>query len=106
MGALAGGLGGGGGASVSASSSASSGPLAGTTGSLVLNFGGINLGNQDIPLNAESASPANAPPVVGTPPTGYALNALGGAGGGSSSILILLLGVAAVAAFFILRHKK
>jgi hypothetical protein len=66
MGQLAGMLGGGGGASVSAASTASAGPLAGTTGSLLLDFGGINLGNQDIPLNAESSSSANAPPTIGT----------------------------------------
>lgn len=69
MGALAGGLGGGGGATVSPSSSASSGPQAGTTGSLILDFGGINLGNQDIPLNASTTSSANAPPTIGNTPS-------------------------------------
>ena|SRR5271163_188779 len=65
MSQLAGALGGGGGASVSASSSASAGPQSGTTGSLLLDFGGINLGNQDIPLNASTTASSNAPPVVG-----------------------------------------
>ena len=69
MGALAGGLGGGGGASVSASSSASAGPQSGTTGSLILDFGGINLGNQDIPLNAQSSASSNAPPTIGNTPS-------------------------------------
>jgi hypothetical protein len=66
---LAGALGGGGGASVSASSSASAGPSAsgaGTTGSVLLDFGGINLGNQDIPLNAQTTSSSNAAPTLGT----------------------------------------
>jgi hypothetical protein len=62
---LAGALGGGGGASVSASSSASAGPQSGTTGSLILDFGGINLGNQDIPLNASTTASSNAPPIIG-----------------------------------------
>jgi hypothetical protein len=69
MSQLAGALGGGGGASVSASSSASAGPSAsgaGTTGSVLLDFGGINLGNQDIPLNAQTTSSSNAPPTIGT----------------------------------------
>jgi hypothetical protein len=65
MSQLAGALGGGGGASVSASSSASSGPQSGTTGSLILDFGGINLGNQDIPLNANTTAASNAPPIIG-----------------------------------------
>jgi hypothetical protein len=69
MGALAGGLGGGGGATVSPSSSASSGPQAGTTGSLILDFGGINLGNQDIPLNASTTAAANAAPTIGNTPS-------------------------------------
>jgi hypothetical protein len=65
MSQLAGALGGGGGASLQASSSASSGPQSGTTGSLLLDFGGINLGNQDIPLNAQSSATSNAPPQIG-----------------------------------------
>jgi hypothetical protein len=65
MSQLAGALGGGGGASVSASSSASSGPQSGTTGSLILDFGGINLGNQDIPLNANTTAASNSPPLIG-----------------------------------------
>jgi hypothetical protein len=65
MSQLAGALGGGGGASVSASSSASSGPQSGTTGSLLLDFGGINLGNQDIPLSNSTAAASNAPPIIG-----------------------------------------
>jgi hypothetical protein len=70
MSQLAGMLGGGGGASVSASSSASAGPQTGTTGSLLLDFGGINLGNQDIPLNASTTSSANNPPLIGNTPAG------------------------------------
>jgi hypothetical protein len=76
MSQLAGALGGGGGASVSASSSASAGPQSGTTGSLLLDFGGINLGNQDIPLNASTTSSANAPPIVGNTGSGVAASAI------------------------------
>jgi hypothetical protein len=83
MSQLAGALGGGGGASVSASSSASAGPQSGTTGSLVLDFGGINLGNQDIPLNAATTAASNAPPVVGNNPASIV--------GGSLSTLETLL---------------
>jgi len=59
-------LAGGGGATISPSSSASSGPQEGTTGSIVLNLGGINLGNQDIPLNATTKGGcANETPLAG-----------------------------------------
>jgi hypothetical protein len=54
--------------SVSPSSSASSGPQAGTTGSVVQNFGGINLGNQDIPLSASTTSATNQTPTTGNVP--------------------------------------
>lgn len=63
-------LAGGGGATISPSSSASTGPQAGTTGSIVLNLGGINLGNQDIPLNATtSGSEANQPATANCMPS-------------------------------------
>ena len=58
--------------SVSPSSSASSGPSSsGATGNLVLNFGGINLGNQSIPLTATSEDPAT---VGNTPSMAAAAN--------------------------------
>jgi hypothetical protein len=104
MGALAGGLGGGGGASVSASSSASSGPQSGTTGSLVLDFGGINLGNQDIPLNAESAAASNAPPLIGSVPNAATVRAMS-AGGISFTTIALVVGVAALA-WYIAKRKR
>jgi hypothetical protein len=78
MSQLAGALGGGGGASVSASSSASSGPQSGTTGSLLLDFGGINLGNQDIPLNASTTAAQNAPPIIGNTASSQAASTLAG----------------------------
>lgn len=98
MGALAGGLGGGGGATVSPSSSASSGPQAGTTGSLILDFGGINLGNQDIPLNAQTTSSANAPPTIGNVPSQVASTI-------SSYIPTLLLIGAGIALYIWVRKR-
>lgn len=106
MGALAGaGLAGGGGASVSASSSASSGPQSGTTGSLILNFGGINLGSQDIPLTQSDNQATNQPAVQGRTPTPLAdLTAV--AGGGSSGVLLYaVIAVAAFAVYYMLKHK-
>lgn len=99
-GALAGGLAGGGGASVSASSSASAGPQSGTTGSLILNFGGINLGNQSIPLTQSDNEATNQPATVGQTP----LSALTGipSSGGLSPILL----VAALAAALYFFTKK
>lgn len=38
------------------------------TGALVLNFGGINLGNQDIPLSQVSTSASNQAPTIGVTP--------------------------------------
>jgi hypothetical protein len=57
--------------SVSPSSSASSGPSSsGATGNLVLNFGGINLGTQDIPISQTSTPTdgTNDPAVLGNTP--------------------------------------
>lgn len=100
MGQLAGGLGGGGGATVSPSSSASSGPQAGTTGSLLLDFGGINLGNQDIPLNAQSTSSSNAPPTIGTVAnTGSAASVI------NNYLPYILLAGAAIALVFWLKGR-
>jgi hypothetical protein len=82
MSQLAGALGGGGGASLQASSSASAGPQSGTTGSLLLDFGGINLGNQDIPLNANTTASSNAPPIIG--------NTASSLGAGVSSVETIL----------------
>lgn len=102
MSQLAGALGGGGGASVSASSSASAGPQSGTTGSLVLDFGGINLGNQDIPLNAQTTAASNAPPVVGNNP----LSVVGGSLTTLTSYLpFILLAGAGVALFLWAKGK-
>lgn len=70
MGAAAGVMGGGGGAAVNPSSGASSGPQSGTTGSVVLSFGGINLGTEDIPLSASTTSATNQAPTVGSPTLG------------------------------------
>lgn len=98
MSQLAGALGGGGGASVSASSSASSGPQSGTTGSLILDFGGINLGNQDIPLNANTTAASNAPPQIG--------NAATQALASTASYLPYLLLAGAAVALFIWARKK
>jgi hypothetical protein len=94
MSQLAGALGGGGGASVSASSSASAGPQSGTTGSLVLDFGGINLGNQDIPLNAQTTAASNAPPVVGSNPANIVGGSLSTLEGLLPYILIIGAGIA------------
>lgn len=91
-------LAGGGGATISPSSSASAGPQAGTTGSIVLNLGGINLGNQDIPLNATtSGSEANEPASVGGLPSGL-----------EQYLPLILVGVAGVLVIVYLakRHKK
>ena len=98
MGQLAGGLGGGGGATVSPSSSASSGPQAGTTGSLILDFGGINLGNQDIPLNAQTTAATNQAPTTGTVPS-QAVNTI------NQYIPILLLVGAGLALYLWWRAK-
>ena|SRR5579864_315424 len=92
-GALAGSLGGGGGASVSASSSASAGPQSGTTGSLILNFGGINLGNQSIPLTQSDNQATNQPSTVGTTPL-QALTGIPSAGGLSPILLVVALAAA------------
>lgn len=100
MGQLAGALGGGGGASVSASSSASSGPQSGTTGSLILDFGGINLGNQDIPLNAQTTSAQNQPPTIGTVPS------IATAAQGVASYLPYILLIGAVVALAIWAKGK
>ena len=99
MGALAGGLGGAGGASLQASSSASAGPQAGSTGNLVLNFGGINLGNQDIPLSATSANAQNQAPTVGNTPSAV-LSGLTGFASGSYGPLLLVGGAAALLWYF------
>lgn len=106
MGALAGaGLAGGGGASVSASSSASSGPQSGTTGSLILNFGGINLGSQDIPLTQSDNQATNQPATQGATPLS-ALSALTGGGAGSSSLLLYaVLAVGALLVYYMVKHK-
>src|SRR5271156_3498636 len=98
MGAAAGLVGTGGGGE-SSSATSSTGPQAGTTGSVILDFGGINLGNQDIPLNAQTTSAANAPPQVGNTPA-----TLSGAFGSSTTIL-LLAGVALLA-WYIMKRKK
>lgn len=100
MGQLAGALGGGGGASVSASSSASAGPQSGTTGSLLLDFGGINLGNQDIPLNAQTTAATNQAPTQGTVPSSI------GALAGTSSYLPWILAAGAVIALIIWARGK
>jgi hypothetical protein len=92
MGQLAGMMGGGGGATVSPSSSASSGPQSGTTGSIIQDFGGINLGNQDIPLNASTTAASNAAPTIGTVPS-QAINTL------ESYLPWILIAGAAVALF-------
>lgn len=94
-GALAGQLASGGGASINPSSSATSGPLAGTTGSLILNFGGINLGSQDIPLTQSDNESTNQPATVGNTP----LSALTGINPQSMNptMLLLIAGVIAVA---------
>lgn len=42
------------------------------TGNLLLSFGGINLGNQDIPLNQQSLASSNQPATIGTTPTAQA----------------------------------
>jgi|SRR6516225_6152522 len=105
-GALAGQLAGGGGASVSASSSASAGPQSGTTGSLILNFGGINLGSQDIPLTQSDNQATNQSATQGHTPLS-ALSALGGgaSAGGSSMIVYVLLAVAGVLAYMVFARK-
>jgi len=106
-GALAGPLGGGGGASVSASSSASAGPQSGTTGSLILNFGGINLGSQDIPLTQSDNQATNQPATQGVTP----LSALSALTGGSASsptssvLLYAVLAAVAVGIYLMLKHK-
>lgn len=92
-GALAGMAAGGGGASVSASSSASAGPQSGTTGSLILNFGGINLGNQDIPLTQSDNQATNQPATVGQTPLS-ALTNIPSAGGLSPILLVVALAAA------------
>jgi hypothetical protein len=89
--------------SISPSSSASSGPQAGTTGSVVLNFGGINLGNQDIPLSATSAASSNAAPTVGNTPTAV-LSGLAGLSSGAYSPLILAAGIVALV-WYLSKHK-
>jgi hypothetical protein len=107
-GALAGSLGGGGGASVSASSSASAGPQSGTTGSLILNFGGINLGSQDIPLTQSDNQATNQPATQGrTPLSALTAPFSGGASAGGSSGLLLyaVLGIGAVLLFYMLKHR-
>ncbi len=101
MSQLAGALAGGGGASVSASSSASAGPQSGTTGSLILDFGGINLGNQDIPLNAQTTSSANNPPLIGNTPSSI----VGGASIIESYLPYILLAGAAVALYMWAKGK-
>lgn len=106
MGALAGGLGGGGGASVSASSSASAGPQSGTTGSLILNFGGINLGNQSIPLTQSDNQATNQPATQGRTPLAALSGLGGGAAAGSSSLLLYgVLAIGALALFLMMKHK-
>jgi hypothetical protein len=92
-------LGGGGGASVSASSSASAGPQSGETGNLVLNFGGINLGNQDIPLTNTSSEANNQPATVGQTP----LSALSGISNASSYTPLLLIGALAIGLYFLVK---
>ncbi|SRR5579862_30652 len=101
-GALAGQLAGGGGASVSASSSASAGPQSGTTGSLILNFGGINLGNQSIPLTQSDNQATNQPATVGQTPLS-ALTNIPSAGGLSP---MLLVGALALGLFILLKFSK
>lgn len=87
-------------------SSANAGPLQGTTGNLVLNFGGINLGNQDIPLTQTSSAANNAPPTVGNTPLHAFGSALSpSAGGGIGSFLPLLLIAVAVVALFLYERK-
>jgi hypothetical protein len=103
-GALAGPLGGGGGASVSASSSASAGPQSGTTGSLILNFGGINLGSQDIPLTQSDNEATNQPATQGITPLS-ALSALGTSGSTSSLLPMILLVAGAVILYMVLKHR-
>lgn len=69
---LLGALGGGGGLAVSPSSGVNATtPQSNAAGSVLFNFGGINLGNQDTPFNQVSADPTNQTPTIGTvPPTG------------------------------------
>lgn len=98
MSQLAGMLGGGGGATVSPSSSASSGPQGGTTGSVLLDFGGINLGNQDIPLNASSTAAENAAPTIGNTASATVSTL-------STYLPYILLAGAAVALFVWLRKQ-
>jgi hypothetical protein len=86
--------------SISPSSSAGSGPQAGTTGSVVQNFGGINLGNQDIPLSASTTSATNQTPVIGnTPGTATAVSAV------AAYLPYLLLAGAAIALYlYVKKH--
>lgn len=86
--------------SVSPSSSAASGPQAGQTGNLVLNFGGINLGNQDIPLNASSANSQSLPAVVGTVPNNSFSGAANILTSSMSYLPIALLAGAAIALYY------
>lgn len=92
--------------SVSPSSSAASGPQAGQTGNLVLNFGGINLGNQDIPTNASSANTQSAPATIGTVPNNLFSGAGNGVAGGLSQYLPVVLIAAATLALFIWARNK
>ena len=85
--------------SLSDASSASAGPLQGTTGNLVLNFGGINLGNQDIPLNASSENAQNAAATTGNTPLAALGRTLSPSSGSSSFLPIILIAVAVVALF-------
>lgn len=99
---------GGGGYSASDSSSASSGPShSGSVSGPVFNFGGINLGSQDIPLSGAAASGDTSIPTLGTipPGTNYPNTFLGGQVQSSSSILPIALILAAGLALWLLLKR-
>lgn len=97
-------LAGGGGATVSPSSSATStASEAGQTGNLVLNFGGINLGNQDIPITQAQSQTQCKPATVGNTPT--SLSSLTSIFSSSSFTPLILIGALAIGLYFLVRHK-
>jgi hypothetical protein len=94
-------LAGGGGATVSPSSTATSGSEEGQTGNLVLNFGGINLGNQDIPITQAQSQTQCKPATVGNTPT--SLSSLTGISSVSSYTPYLLIGALAIILYLVVK---
>jgi hypothetical protein len=89
------------------------GPQAGTTGSLLLNFGGINLGSQNLPAVLSSNPEANqsARQGNGGSPTGNnplslnPLSSLTGVGSASNSSALFLIAGLGLVLWYFLKHK-